>query len=548
MKSYNGIKASGGIALGPVFRLDQERSNLGRVVKDPRKERELFDAAVILAKEELRGLQEKVSGEDKDIFLFQQVLLDDNALLQEIYDYIAAGAGSAAAVERAASIFSATLQSVSDEYIRLRSADVMDACSRVVDILDGRPRDRLHLARPSILVADHVMPSDVLSLGRGMILGIATGAGSVQSHAAIIARTMGIPTVVGLGREFLAASQGKELVLYADDGLALLDPDEDTCRAARMQMKLLQAEQERLQELRELPCQTLDGARIELLANCSGPEDITAGVEAGAEGVGLLRSEFLVIDEGEFPSEQEQYYFYTSCLAGAEGRPVTVRTYDLGADKLTAGMKGNELNPALGMRGLRFCLARRDLFLVQLCALLRAGVRGPLQVMFPMVSSVEDWLQAMGCVEEARRILDQRGLEYSHDLAFGCMIEVPGAALMARELILAGCKFFSIGTNDLVQYTLATDRMDDKLTHYYRMDSPAVFRLIDLTVEACQEFDIPVSVCGLAAADPQLAVKLVQHGVRKLSMAAQSLLPVKRALMDLDLRATMLENSLENSL
>ena len=535
MKCYNGIRASAGIAMGPVFSLEESKASLGRIVKDPVKERELFDAAVVLAKEELRTLQDKATGEDKNIFVFQAALLDDQALLGEVHDYIAVGAGSAAAVERAASIFSASLQNVPDEYIRQRSTDVMDACRRVVDILDGHPRSRLSLNHPCILVAEQVMPSDILALGRGMILGIATGSGSVQSHAAIIARTMGIPAVVGLGRDFLAASKGKELLLYADEGIAMVDPDEEARHEAKQRFRQLQEEQNQLKELRDLPCRTRDGADIVLMANCSGPEDIESSIAAGAQGVGLLRSEFLVIDANTFPSEQEQYYFYTSCLAAADGNVVTVRTFDLGSDKTAASMTTREENPALGLRGLRFCLARRDVFLTQLCALMRAGARGPLRVMFPMVSDLEDWNQAMECVAEARELLLQRGIEFNDEMPFGCMIEVPGAALMARELCQAGCAFFSIGTNDLVQYTLAADRLDERMTGYYRSASPAVFRLIDMAVAAGREFNRPVCVCGLAAADPALAEMLVRHGVRGLSMASQSLLNVKRTLLELDL-------------
>lgn len=536
MKQYCGIKASAGVALGPVFNLEQDNTSLGRVVRDPAKERELFEAAVVLAKEELRGLQQLASGEDKNIFLFQELLLEDKALLREVYDYIDAGAGGAAAVERAASIFADKLQNVEDDYIRLRSTDVLDACHRVVDILDGRPRDRLHVTKPCILVAEQVMPSDILSLGRGMILGIATSGGSVQSHAAIIARTMGIPAVVGLGRDFLANSKGCQILLDADEGMVKLDPDEESCRQARIRVEEIQQENARLQGLLDVPCLTRDGTQINLLANCSGPEDIAASIEAGAEGVGLLRSEFLVMDAGEFPTEQEQYYFYTSCIAAAGGRPVTLRTFDLGADKQTMDMTGKEENPALGLRGLRFCLARRDLFQVQLRALLRAGARGNLRVMFPMVSDLEDWYQAMECVEQARGNLRERGLEFNDQMKFGCMIEIPGAALMAKELAAAGCDFFSVGTNDLVQYTLAVDRLDERMVGYYRAASPAVFKLIDMAVDAGRTYDIPVGVCGLSAADPQLAVRLVKHGVRYLSMAAQSLLHVKRVLMDLDLR------------
>ncbi len=535
MKRYNGTKASMGIALGPVYSIKKEITSMGRVVKDPEKERELFDAAVVIAKEELRALQEKAVEEDKDIFVFQQALLDDCALQDEVYGYIMAGAGSAAAVERAAGYFTETLQSVSDEYIRLRSADVQDACRRVVDILDGRPRGSLHLTRPSILVAEQVMPSEILSLDRGMLLGIAASCGSVHSHAAIIARTMGIPAVVGLGREFLSScTSGTTLLMYADEGTVLVDPDSESCKRARELCHRQQEERSRLSGLLELPCRIGDGTEVTLMANCSGPEDISDSIQNGAQGVGLLRSEFLVIDNGDFPGEQEQYYFYTSCIAAAQGRVVTIRTFDLGADKLSADMVNKEINPALGLRGIRFCLSRREAFLVQLCALLRAGACGPLRVMFPMISSVEDWTRAMECVGEAKSFLEQRGVEYDPDLVFGCMVEVPSAALLAAELAQAGCGFFSIGTNDLVQYTLAVDRIAPQVAAYYQPQSPAVYKLIDMTVQAGREYGIPVCVCGLSASDPVEAQRLVRHGIRCLSMEAQSLLPIKSTLMEME--------------
>lgn len=535
MQKYKGIFASEGLVMGPVYRPERQTMGLGRVVHGPSQERALFDAAVVLAKDELRQLQKRAVGEQKDIILFQLALLDDRTLIDEVGDYIAVGAGSAAAVERASSIFARTLENVDDAYIRERSTDVMDACRRVVDILDGRPRGKVELTRPSILVADQVLPSDILNVDPEMLLGIATSAGSTQSHASIIAGVMGIPAVVRLGQNFLdAAADGATLLLDAENDAVVLDPDPVLRRTVN---ERLRAQDERLAQMgwvREAPCRTHDGTAVKLLANCSGPQDIEAAIELGAEGVGLLRSEFLLM-KGQFPGEEEQYRFYTDCLKAARGRSVTVRTFDVGADKVVEGITEPEDNPAMGLRGIRLCLARPEIFHTQLCALLRASMEGPLRVMFPMISGLEDWREAMACVATARSALRARGVRFDERMLFGSMIEIPSAALMARELAAHGCEFFSIGTNDLVQYTLGTDRMSPAVARYYRENSPAVRMLIRMTVDAAREADIPVCICGQTASDPVLASGYVRQGLRVLSMTGNRLLKVKHALLDLDL-------------
>ena len=537
MQKYKGTFASEGLVMGPVYRPERQTMGLGRVVHGPSQERALFDAAVVLAKDELRQLQQKAVGEQKDILRFQHALLEDRTLIDEVGDYIAVGADSAAAVDRAASIFTHTLENVDDAYIRERSADVVDVCRRVVDILDGRPRGKLELTRPSIIVADQVLPSDILSVEPGMLLGIVTSSGSIQSHASIIAGVMGIPAVVGLGSAFLdAAMDGATLLLDAEAGDVVLEPD----RALQAEVRgRLHRQQERAEEmgwLRNAPCRTKDGTAVSLLANCSGPQDIEAAVQTGAEGVGLLRSEFLLM-KGQFPDEEEQYRFYVDCLRAAAGRPVTVRTFDIGADKAVDGLSEPEPNPALGLRGLRFCLSRPELFHTQLCALLRASAQGPLRVMFPMVGGVEDWREAMACVATARAALRTRGAAFDERLLFGSMIEIPSAALTAGEIAAHGCGFFSIGTNDLVQYTQGADRMAPGVARYYREDGPAVRILIGMTLDAAQRAGIPVCICGQTASDPALAAAYVRQGLRSLSVTGNRLLKVKNELMNLDLAA-----------
>ncbi|GKI13654.1 phosphoenolpyruvate-protein phosphotransferase [Oscillospiraceae bacterium] len=536
MQVYKGVSASPGLVMGPIYRIHHSGAGLGRIVELPVREQALFDAAVVLAKDELRQLEEAAEGEDRDIILFQRVMLDDPALNREVQEYIAAGAGSAAAMERAAAICARRIESVDDEYIRQRSADVLDACRRVVNILDGRPRTPVQLEMPSILAGERIFPSDIVSVGRGMILGIAAAEGSVQSHAAIIARTMGIPAVAQLGPAFLNEAPLTRGILDADNGRLVVDPDREAVRAAQRRIVSGGILKKRMGVLKSQPCVTLDGTILSLRANCSCPEDIEIAMEAGAEGVGLLRSEFMIAD-GRIPGEEEQYYFYISCLQAAGGKPVTVRTFDIGSDKTVRGVSEPALNPALGMRGIRMSLARPQMFLDQVCALLRAAAKGPLQVMFPMITCAEDWRLTMELVDRAKAQLRQRGVPFQEDTVFGSMIEVPSAALLAPELAAQGCGFFSIGTNDLTQYTYAADRLDGRFSGYFAGESTAVHRLIDLTIAAAKQAGLPVCACGVSTSDPGRAVRYARQGVRILSMEASSILPVKAKLLEADLAA-----------
>ena len=536
MQVYKGLKASPGLVTGPIYRIDHGGTGLGRVVEIPVREQALFEAAIILAKDELQQLEELSRGEEKDILMFQRIMLDDPGLNQEVKDYIAAGAGSAAAMERAATIFSRRIGSVGDEYISQRSTDVLDACRRVVDILDGRPRTPIRPSVPSILVGECIYPSDIISLGRGMILGIATAEGSVQSHSAIIARTMGIPALVHLGADFLNEGPIQQGVLDADNGYLVADPDEETLAEAQNRMVSAEMLKKRLEVLADKPCITKDGTEIGLWANCSTPEDIELAVKNGAVGVGLLRSEFMIVD-GRIPSEEQQYYFYVSCLQAAEHRTVTVRTFDIGADKSVQGITETSANPVLGLRGIRQCFVLPQMLLDQLCALLRAGAKGNLRVMFPMICSQRDWDMAVKAVEQAKQMLRERNVPFNENLEFGSMVEVPSAALLAEEILQHGCKFFSIGTNDLTQYTYAADRLDGRFTQAFTGPSDAVHKLIDLVVAAGEKYKVPVCICGIAAEDPGRAVRYARQGVKNLSMTPVSLLQVKARLLEEDLKS-----------
>ena len=537
MQMYQGATASPGLVMGPVRRLQHSGPGLERVVQTPGREQALLNAAVVLAKDELRLLEEAAVGTDKDIFLFQQVMLDDPGLNREIASYIAAGAGAAPAVERAAQLYAGRIEAADDDYIRQRAMDVLDACRRVVNILDGRPRTPLRLETPSILVSEYIYPSDIVSIGRGMLLGVACAEGSEQSHASIIARTMGIPAVVQLGAGFLSQNCAAGAVLDADTGHLILEPDEAVRKDARRRIVGASILKKRLAALGAAgPCRTKDGAHVALMASCSGPEDVELAMQAGAEGVGLLRSEFSIM-AGRIPSEEEQYYFYLSCLQAAGGKPVTVRTFDIGADKSVPGLTEDSPNPALGMRGLRMSLAHPQMFEEQLCALLRAGARGPLRVAIPMVSCPEDWQRAMHHVEKARRTLRRRGVVFNEEMEFGCMVETPSAALLAGDILAAGCRFLVVGTNDLVQYTYAADRLDGRFSDFFCAIRPAVHRLVGMVLEAAAGTGAPVCICGVHAGSPNQVVRYARQGVRCFSTEAASLLQVKARLLEEDLTA-----------
>ena len=537
MQMYQGATASPGLVMGPVRRLQHSGPGLERVVQTPGREQALLNAAVVLAKDELRLLEEAAVGTDKDIFLFQQVMLDDPGLNREIASYIAAGAGAAPAVERAAQLYAGRIEAADDDYIRQRAMDVLDACRRVVNILDGRPRTPLRLETPSILVSEYIYPSDIVSIGRGMLLGVACAEGSEQSHASIIARTMGIPAVVQLGAGFLNQNCAAGAVLDADNGRLILEPDEAVRKDAQRRIVGASILKKRLAALGAAgPCRTKDGAHVALMASCSGPEDVELAMQAGAEGVGLLRSEFSIM-AGRIPSEEEQYYFYLSCLQAAGGKPVTVRTFDIGADKSVPGLTEDSPNPALGMRGLRMSLAHPQMFEEQLCALLRAGARGPLRVAIPMVSCPEDWQRAMHHVEKARRTLRRRGVVFNEEMEFGCMVETPSAALLAGDILAAGCRFLVVGTNDLVQYTYAADRLDGRFSDLFSARSPAVHRLVGMVLDAAAGTGAPVCICGVHAGSPNQVVRYARQGVRCFSTEAASLLQVKARLLEEDLTA-----------
>ena len=500
LKYITAVPASAGLAVGTVRYLRHTQSGLGRAVRSPKEEQEAFENAVREAQDQLIRLERRAAAQDRDIFMVQRVLLEDEGLRQEVASYIRVGAGAAASVERAAGIFAGRIRALEDPYMRERACDILDACRRVVKVLDGQPHETLRLTGPAILVAEELYPTDIVTLDRSLVLGFITSAGSPNAHAAIIARTMGIPAAV---------MAGPELRLQRRHTLS----------------------QERL---RAAPCTTKDGTRISLMADCASVEDVRTAVEAGADGVGLLLSEYLLL-AGRVNGEEEQYGFYAACLAAAQGRPVTICTFDVAPDKTgTEFPREEEANPAMGLCGVRYCLAHPDFFETQLRALLRAGLAGNLRILLPMVSTRDEFEHALDAVYRAKCALRERGVPFAETVPVGAFIETPAAALTAGDLARRAA-FFNVGTNNLIQYTYAADRVNPQVRAYLPVASPAVYRLVRFAVEAAAEARIPLCLCGEGAAQPALAEAYARLGVRAFSLPARELLEVKEYLMGVTL-------------
>ena len=535
MKVYKGSSASPGLVLGQVSRLEHHVETYGGGGPfNPERELRQLEDAIRTAQKELDGMGQRAAATEQAIFQFQSMMLEDEGFMTEVRSYINAGISAAAAMNRVGQRYADQLANMKDNpYMQLRSVDILDATRRVLNILSNRPRVWLALDHPVILAADRLMPSDLFSVPPGMILGIIASEGSDQSNAAIIARAMNIPGIVQVGHDFLDDCDGRTVILDANKGECILDPDANARQQAETRICELQRENEEMAQLRALPDRTRDGAPFELLANCFGPEDIDTAMQSCARGVGLLRSSYMMLP-GRILDEQEQYYFYCSCLAAAQGCPVTVRTFDFGADRTMADAYQGVQSSKLGLRGIRNSLRQPRQFETQICALLRAAARGPLRVMLPMVTDVDDWDAAMQIVEHCRRNLQERGVPFNANTPFGVMLSVPAACLTAEEFVAHGCDFLVIGTNDLTQYTHAADRELASAERYYRPASPAMKKLIRMVMHAAEARNVPVTICGLAVGNPVNTVQYLQLGLRSFSVSPQNLLKVKQALLEAD--------------
>ncbi len=529
MKKIAGISASAGLALGTARWVRHAQDGMvRRQVRTPKEERETFEQAARRAQEQLMKMEQTANAHDREIYMVHRVLIDDAALRREILSYIEVGASAAAAVERAAGIFARQMRELEDPYMRERACDILDACGRIVKVLDDQPQGTLRLTGPAILVSDEIYPTDIATLDRSLVMGFLTSAGSAEAHAAIIARMMGIPAVVRVGEELLSDCDGHMLALNGDSGEAYLDPDEPTKARFSHKLREIRRHDCSLANLRTMPCRTRDGTLVTLLADCASAEDVRNAMASGADGVGLLIGEYLM--EGYGASEEKQLRFYRACLEAAQGKTVTVCLFDGTAQRAAVRGTQPQANPALGLRGARYCLAHPDFFETQLCALLRAGTTGNLRILAPMVSSREELERVFDAIEHAKRTLRKRADPFAENVPVGVMIETPAAALMADE-IARRAAFFHMDTGTLAQYTFAADRADPRMRSYLPASSPAVYRLLRSAVEAAAGAQCELCLCGDNAAKPALAETYVRMGVRTFALPVRELLAVKEYLM-----------------
>lgn len=540
MKILEGTGTSGGIAVGRARLLAapsavKEDSPGKGTREETRRYREASDAV----RQELCRLRERAAeaaGEaEAQIFEIHALLLDDPDFSGEILRLLGGGAPAETAVRRAGEMLAGEFEALGDPNIRERAADIRDVSRRLLSALgggeEGLPGEE-DPDGPVVLVADELTPSDTLSLDRSRVAGFVTRRGSAASHVSILARAMGIPAVVGIAAA--PELEGRQLLVDGDTGRVTVDPDEAALSEARNRRGASARRLERLRAGGFPPAETPGGIRVELAGNIGAPGEAQAVLENGGEAVGLFRSEFLYLGREMPPDEQTQYLAYREALERMEGRRVVVRTVDIGSDKRAPCLDtGKEENPALGWRAIRICLDRRELFKTQLRALLRASVHGRLAVMFPMIASPGELRGARELLGEARAELTAEGTK-TGSVEVGVMIETPAAAILSDQLAREA-DFFSIGTNDLTQYTLAADRMNERIAGYYRPADPAVLRLMKLAAENARKNGIWTGVCGESAADPALIPLYLAMGITELSMSPAALPEARERVRSFDL-------------
>ncbi|MCL6516475.1 phosphoenolpyruvate--protein phosphotransferase [Alicyclobacillus sp.] len=541
-RTLQGIGVAPGVAAGRAVWLRREAGEVPvRRLGDSevQAEQERFRAAIDAARLEITALRKRVAADvgqaEAQVFDAHLAFLGDPAYAGEIERKIAADRVNAeAACREVTEATRAMLASLPDEYLAARADDIRDVGGRLMRILQGVAGvDLAHLTEPTVLVADELVPSDLSGLP-AHVVGFVTARGSKTAHTAILARTMRLPAVYGLGEAVEAIADGRMLVVDGDAGRVVLDPSEDEVEGVRRDQRA-QAELRAQAEARaNEPAATQDGRRIEVFANIGKPQDAEAAVAAGADGVGLFRTEFLYLENDHWPTEEEQYDAYRRVLEAFGDKPVIIRTLDIGGDKrLPYAELPVEENPFLGLRAIRYCLAKPEVFRTQIRALLRASVHGNLWIMFPMVESVSEFRAARAFVADCREELTQEGVRMAADVKLGVMVETPAAALTA-DLLAREVDFFSIGTNDLTQYTLAADRGNADVAHLYDPLHPAVLRLIRMTCDAAENAGIPVGMCGEMAGDAALTELLIGLGLQELSMSSAFVALVKERVRGVD--------------
>ena len=549
MEVYQGKSVFGGIAIGRISVHKKDEQQVKRVrIEDSEQEILRYRQAKQTAMEQLQGLYQKALKEvgeaNAAIFEIHQMMLEDDDYNESVENIIRMQQVNAEyAVASTGDNFAQMFSAMDDDYMRARSADVKDISERVLSVLGGRATGIDASGEPVIIVADDLAPSETVQLNKDLVLSFVTVHGSVNSHTAILARTMSIPALIGTAIPLTDDIDGKVGIVDGKNGCIYVDPDEDTL--GRMQQLKLeeQEKKELLQTLKGRENITIDGKKIMLYANIGNSKDLAAVLQNDAGGIGLFRSEFLYLERETFPTEEEQFQIYRTVAETMAGKPVIIRTLDIGADKKCDYFEMEpEENPAMGCRAIRICLTRPEIFKTQLRALFRASAFGNISIMYPMIISVEEVHRIKEIVAEVKQELTEQGVAFGEPKQ-GIMIETPAAVMMSAELAKE-VDFFSIGTNDLTQYTLAIDRQNPKLDAFYDPHHPAVLRMIQMVVENAHKAGIWAGICGELGADTTLTRRFLAMGVDELSMSPGSILPVRKIILETDVTKERENNNL----
>lgn len=539
MEIYNGKSVFGGIAIGriSVYKKGEQQVKRNRIT-DVDAELSRFEDAKKTAIEQLQGLYNKALKEvgeaNAAIFEVHQMMLDDGDYNESIANIIKSQEVNAEyAVASTGDNFSQMFAAMEDDYMRARAADIKDISERIISILSGKGDKAISTDEPAIIVADDLAPSETVQLDKDMVLSFVTVHGSLNSHTAILARTMAIPALVGTPLPLDESVDGKLGVVDGGAGVIYVDPDEKTLEAMKKKQQEELHKKELLQSLKGKENITLDGQKMMLYANIGNIKDLATVLQNDAGGIGLFRSEFIYLESEDYPTEEEQFLIYKQVAETMAGGRVIIRTLDIGADKQCDYFEmEHEENPAMGCRAIRICLTRPEIFKTQLRALFRASAYGNIAIMYPMITSVKEVQKIKEIVAEVKAEMDAAGIPYGNPEQ-GIMIETPAAVIVGNELAKE-VDFFSIGTNDLTQYTLAIDRQNTKLDEFYDSHHPAILRMISMVVESAHKAGIWAGICGELGADQTLTKEFLAMGVDELSVSPGSILPIRKIIMETD--------------
>ena len=542
MQIYKGKSVFGGTAIGRIRVYSKGEQQVKRVrIEDTQRETARYHEATKQAMEQLAELYEKALKEvgeaNAAIFEIHQMMLEDDDYREYVENIISTQKVNAEyAVAQTADNFAQMFASMDDDYMRERAADVRDISERLLSILHGKAEQGILADEPAIIVADDLAPSETVQLDKEMVLSFVTVRGSVNSHTAILARTMSIPALIGTELSLDADIDGKMGIVDGTNGTFYVDPDPETLDRMRKIQQEENEKKELLQTLKGKENITLDGKKIMLYANIGNMKDLATVLQNDAGGIGLFRSEFIYLEKDQFPTEEEQFQIYRTVAETMAGKRVIIRTLDIGADKQCDYFEmAKEENPAMGCRAIRICLTRPEIFKTQLRALLRASAFGKIAIMYPMITSVAEVRRIKEIVNEVEEELSSQGIAYGRPEQ-GIMIETP-AAVMISDMLAEEVDFFSIGTNDLTQYALAIDRQNPSLDEFYDAHHPAVLRMIEMVVENAHKAGIWAGICGELGADLELTQKFLAMGVDELSVSPGRILPIRKIVLETDVEA-----------